>query len=168
MLLRVVQEAFPTCSPLGDSIVMKTLSTFLGICLVACATVVAADVNLKNVQCVVANKPANAGKAADYKDGKVYFCCGGCAGKFAANSKSFAERANHQLVATNQYVQTGCPFSGGKVKADKMVSIAGTKVGFCCDGCMSKVASAKDDKAKMKLVFSDKAFSKGFEKKASK
>ena len=95
-------------------------------------------------------------------------CCGGCAGKFAANSKSFAERANHQLVATNQYVQKGCPFSGGKVKADKMVSIAGTKVGFCCDGCMSKVASAKDDKAKMKLVFSDKAFSKGFEKKASK
>lgn len=95
-------------------------------------------------------------------------CCGGCAGKFAANTKKYAERANHQLVATNQYTQKGCPFSGGKVKAGNLVSIAGTEVGFCCDGCKNKVASAKDDAARMKLVFSEKAFGKGFEKKAGK
>jgi hypothetical protein len=147
---------------------MKSFMTFLAICVVAGATVVAGDVDLKNVQCVVANKPASAGKAADYKDAKVYFCCGGCAGKFAANTKKFAERANHQLVATKQYTQKGCPFSGGAVKAGKMINIAGTEVGFCCDGCKSKVASAKDDEARMKLVFSDKAFGKGFEKKAKK
>ena len=147
---------------------MKSFMTFLAICIVAGATVVAADVDLKNVQCVVANKPASAGKAADYKNAKVYFCCGGCAGKFAANIKKFAERANHQLVATKQYTQKGCPFSGGAVKAGKMINIAGTEVGFCCDGCKNKVASAKDDEARMKLVFSDKAFGKGFEKKAKK
>ena len=147
---------------------MKSFMTFLAICLVAGATVVAGDVDLKNVQCVVANKPASAGKAADYKDAKVYFCCGGCAGKFAANTKKFTERANHQLVATKQYTQKGCPFSGGEVKAGKMINIAGTEVGFCCDGCKSKVASAKDDEARVKLVFSDKAFGKGFEKKAKK
>ena len=147
---------------------MKSFMTFLAICIVAGATVVAADVDLKNVQCVVANKPASAGKAADYKNAKVYFCCGGCAGKFAANTKKFAERANHQLVATKQYTQKGCPFSGGAVKAGKMINIAGTEVGFCCDGCKNKVASAKDDEARMKLVFSDKAFGKGFEKKAKK
>ncbi|MGI9441729.1 MAG: hypothetical protein ACR2N1_04650 [Rubripirellula sp.] len=147
---------------------MKSFMTFLAICIVAGATVVAGDADLKNVQCVVANKPASEGKAADYKDAKVYFCCGGCAGKFAANTKKFAERANHQLVATKQYTQKGCPFSGGAVKAGKMVNIAGTEVGFCCDGCKNKVASAKDDEARMKLVFSDKAFGKGFEKKAKK
>jgi hypothetical protein len=147
---------------------MKTFMTFLAICVVAGATVIAGDVDLKNVQCVVANKPASEGKAADYKDAKVYFCCGGCAGKFVADTKKYAERANHQLVATKQYVQKGCPFSGGKVKADKVISIAGTEVGFCCDGCKNKVASAKDDTARMKLVFSDKAFGKGFAKKASK
>ena len=114
---------------------MKTFTTFLAICIVAGATVVAGDVDLKNVQCVVANKAANAAKSADYKDGKVYFCCGGCAGKFASNTKQFSERANHQLVATKQYTQKGCPFSGGAVKAGKMVKIAGTEVGFCCDGC---------------------------------
>lgn len=147
---------------------MKTFTTFLAICIVAGATVVAGDVDLKNVQCVVANKAASAGKTADYKDGKVYFCCGGCAGKFASNTKKFAERANHQLVATKQYTQKGCPFSGGAVKGGKMINIAGTEVGFCCDGCKNKVASAKDDAARMKLVFSDKAFGKGFEKKTKK
>jgi YHS domain-containing protein len=147
---------------------MKTFMTFVAICVVASATVIAAGVDLKKVQCVVANKAATAGQSADYKNAKVYFCCGGCAGKFAANAKKYAERANHQLVATKQYVQKGCPFSGGQVKAGKSINIAGTDVGFCCDGCKNKVASAKDDAARMKLVFSEKAFGKGFAKQASK
>ncbi len=145
---------------------MKTFMTFLAICVVAGATVIAGDIDLKKVQCVVANKAATEGKSADYKGGKVYFCCGGCAGKFATDSKKYAERANHQLVATKQYTQKGCPFSGGKVKASTLVSIGGTKVGFCCDNCKGKVTSASDDAAKMKLVFSDTAFGKGFAKKA--
>jgi len=147
---------------------MKTFMTFLAICFVASATVIAAGVDLKKVQCVVANKAATAGQSADYKNAKVYFCCGGCAGKFAANAKKYAERGNHQLVATKQYVQKGCPFSGGQAKAGKSINIAGTDVGFCCDGCKNKVASAKDDAARMKLVFSEKAFGKGFAKQASK
>ena len=167
MLVHTVQEACQSHPPLENRN-MKTFMTFLAICVVAGATVIAGDADLKNVQCVVANKAATAGKSADYKDAKVYFCCGGCAGKFAANTKKYAERANHQLVATNQYTQKGCPFSGGKVKAGNLVSIAGTEVGFCCDGCKNKVASAKDDAARMKLVFSEKAFGKGFEKKAGK
>lgn len=146
---------------------MKKIMTCLAILLVAGATVVAGDVELKDVKCVVANKPATEGKSADYKDGKVYFCCGGCAGKFAADSKKYAERANHQLVATKQYVQKGCPFSGGEVNPETLVSIGGTKVGFCCNNCKGKVESTEGDQAKMKLVFSDKSFKKAFEKKDS-
>ncbi|MGI9471917.1 MAG: hypothetical protein ACR2NZ_10315 [Rubripirellula sp.] len=144
---------------------MKKFMTCLAICLVAGATVVAGDVELKNVKCVVADKPASEGKSADYKGGKVYFCCGGCAGKFAADAKKYAERANHQLVATKQYEQKGCPFSGGEVNPETLVSIGGTKVGFCCNGCKGKVESVEDDAAKMKLVFADKAFKKAFQKK---
>ena len=146
---------------------MKKIMTCLAILLVAGATVVAGDVELKDVKCVVANKPATEGKSADYKDGKVYFCCGGCAGKFAADSKKYAERANHQLVATKQYVQKGCPFSGGEVNPETLVSIGGTKVGFCCNNCKGKVESTEGDQAKMKLVFSDKSFKKAFKKKDS-
>ena len=145
---------------------MKNFMTLMAVCLVAGATVVAGDVELKNVQCVVANKPASQAKSASYKEGKVYFCCSGCAGKFASDSKKFAERANHQLVSTKQYEQKGCPFSGGKVNPETMVSIAGTKVAFCCNGCKGKVDSVEGDAAKIKLVFADKSFKKAFQKKA--
>lgn len=141
----------------------KTISG-LAILLVAGATVVAADVDFKKVKCVVADKPADQSKTADYKDGKVYFCCGGCAGKFAKDSKKFAAKANHQLVATKQYEQKGCPMSGGKVNQETLVKLGETELGFCCNNCKGKFESAKDDAEKLKLVFNDKAFEKGFQK----
>ena len=127
-----------------------------------------AEVKLDDVQCVVAKKPASADKSADYKDGKVYFCCGGCAGKFAKDQKKFAAKANHQLVATKQYEQKGCPISGGKLNPETAVKFAGTKVAFCCNNCKGKFESAKDDAAKMKIAFSDKAFAKAFKKVETK
>lgn len=141
------------------------LSSF-AVLMIATATVVAADLDLKGVKCVVADKDANPSQSADYKKGKVYFCCGGCAGKFAKSPDKFAASANHQLVSTKQYEQKGCPFSGGDVDPDVFTTVAGTKVGFCCGGCKSKVESVKDDKKAMKLVFSDKAFAKGFKRLA--
>ena len=147
---------------------LKKICSCFAVLLVAGATVVAGDVDLKDVKCVVASaKNAAEGKSADYKEGKVYFCCDGCAGKFNTNKKKFAASANHQLVATKQYEQKACPFSGGSVDETKFTMVAGAKVGFCCDGCKGKVESAKDDAAKVKLVFGNKTFSKGF-KKASK
>ncbi|QDT58877.1 YHS domain protein [Stieleria bergensis] len=142
----------------------KIVASTLAILLVATATAWAGEVDLKEVKCVIAPKAASADKSADYKDGKVYFCCGGCAGKFAKDSKPFATKANHQLVATKQYEQKGCPFSGGKVNPATLVSVEGTKVGFCCNNCKAKFDGTKDSKAKMDLVFSDKAFDKAFKK----
>ena len=151
--------------PNESLIKMKKLAMVLAVVFVfASTTTSTADVDLEGVKCVVANKGASAGKSADYKDGKVYFCCGGCAGKFSSDTKKFAEKANHQLVATKQYAQKGCPFSGNDVDPEKFVKIGNTKVAFCCDGCKGKVESAKDDAAKLKLVFSEKAFNKGFKK----
>jgi YHS domain-containing protein len=146
---------------------LKKLCNCLAVLLIACATVVAADVELEGVKCVVADKDATAGQSADYKDGKVYFCCGNCAGKFSADNKKFAAKANHQLVATKQFEQTACPITGKDVNAEKTATVAGTSVAFCCDGCKGKVESAEDDAAKLKLVFNDKAFEKGFKKKAA-
>ncbi len=146
---------------------MKKIASFLAVLLVAGATVVAGDVDLEGVKCVVAPKNATAGKSADYKKGKVYFCCGGCAGKFAADSKKYAVKANHQLVATKQYEQKKCPFSGGDLNADTAVKVAGTKVAFCCNNCKGKVVAEKDEAKQLKMVFADKAFAKAFKKKKS-
>ncbi len=146
--------------------IKKALSCF-AVLLVAAATVVAADVDLKGVKCVVADKAANPEKSAEYKGGNVYFCCGNCAGKFAEDSKKFAVKANHQLVATKQFEQKVCPFSGGDLNAETAVKLAGVNVAFCCNNCKGKVESAEKDADKLEMVFNDKAFEKGFAKKKS-
>ena len=146
---------------------LKKLSAFVVVALIA-GVVVAAEAEKKSVQCVVADKAADMSKSADYKDGKVYFCCGGCAGKFAKAEKKFAVKANHQLVATKQYEQKLCPFSAKPADTSKSTEVAGVKVAFCCDGCKGKVESTEGDEAKMKLVFADKKFSKAFKKVATK
>ena len=117
---------------------------------------------------MVADKAANPEKSAEYKDGKVYFCCGGCAGKFAKTPKKFALKANHQLVATKQYEQKACPISGRDLNPETAVKVGGTEVTFCCNNCKGKVEGADSDEAKLKLVFSDKAFAKAFKKAEEK
>ena len=107
-------------------------------------------------------------ESADYRDGKVYFCCGNCAGKFTADKKKFAVKANYQLVATKQYEQKACPMSGAKLNPETAVKLVGVSVSFCCNNCKGKVESAKDDAARLKLVFTDKAFEKAFKKKENK
>lgn len=146
--------------------IKKVFSCF-AVLLVAAATVVAADVDLEGVKCVVADKAANPEKSAEYKGGKVFFCCGNCAGKFAADSKKFAVKANHQLVASKQFGQKVCPFSGGDLNPETAVKLAGVSVAFCCNNCKGKVESAETDAEKLEMVFSDKPFEKGFAKKKS-
>ena len=146
---------------------LKTVTSIFAVLLVASATVIGADVNLEGVKCVVAPRDAQASKSADYKEGKVYFCCGNCAGKFASEPAKYAEKANAQLVATKQYEQKACPLSGGDLNPETAVTVAGTKVAFCCNNCKGKVESAEDAE-KLTLVFSDKAFEKGFAKTTEK
>ncbi len=145
---------------------LKKVLSCVAVMLVACATVVGGDVNLEGVKCIVAPKDALASKSAEYKDAKVYFCCGNCAGKFAAEPKKFAEKANAQLVATKQYEQKACPFSGGELDPETAIKVAGQKVSFCCANCKGKVEAAEEAK-QASLVFNDKAFEKAFKKVAA-
>ena len=144
---------------------MKKFAAVLAVLAVASVTVIAGEVDLEGVKCVVAPRKASADKSAKYREGEVYFCCGGCQGKFESDSKKFAVKANHQLVATKQYEQKKCPFSGGDLNPETAIKVAGTKVAFCCDGCKGKVAGEKDEEKQLKMVYSDKAFEKGFAKK---
>ena len=60
-------------------------------------------------------------------------------------------------MATKQYEQKACPFSGGKLNPETAVSVAGVKVCFCCNNCKGKVEGADDDAAKVKMIFANKA-----------
>ena len=115
--------------------------------------------------CPVMDRPINKEFSADYKGGTVYFCCAKCVDKFKADSEKYAMKANHQLVATGQAEQKACPLTGGKLNPEKTVMVSGVEVEFCCGNCQGKVTKA-DDKQKMEMVFSDKAFEKAFEVKS--
>lgn len=143
----------------------KIFAAFLSIvALAAAGSLVAADsekVDLSKIKCVVSGKPINPEATADYKGGHVYFCCEGCPGAFTGNTKKFAAKANHQLVATKQAKQTGCPMSGKDVDPDTAIKVGGVAVAFCCGNCEKAAANKKGDE-QVELIFSDKAFEKAF------
>lgn len=125
----------------------------------AAVTVYAADeVKLDGVKCFVNPKAAaKAANSADYKGGKVFFCCMNCPKAFAADNAKFAARANHQLVATGQAKQSKCPFTGEDVDTATKITVEGAAVCFCCDMCKAKAGESKD---KIADIFNDKAFEK--------
>jgi len=141
---------------------MKTvISAFsLVVAFTVCGMVIAeSGITLEGIKCVVSGAAIDKSKSVDYLDGKTYFCCGKCSKKFEDDSKPFAMKANAQLVATNQYEQGACPFSGGDIKEDTMIEVAGAKVGFCCNNCKGKVEKMNDEE-KLTAVFSKEAFAK--------
>lgn len=127
------------------------------------ATMVADDVSLENVKCLINPRgAAKAETAVEFNGGQVFFCCNNCKGKFEENSEEFASKANHQLFATKQYKQTSCPISGRDLNPEMTVEIGKTEVGFCCGGCKGKAEAAEGDD-QINLAFSKDAFKKGFE-----
>ena len=118
-------------------------------------------VDFSKIKCVVSGKAVKEDATADYKTGKVYFCCPGCPSAFAKDKAKFAAKANHQLVATKQAKQEKCPMSGGKVKDGTEVKVAGVEVKFCCNNCQGKAKGAEGAK-QVELIFNEKSFKKGF------
>jgi len=113
------------------------------------------------VKCVISGDEIDKEEYTKYKDGKVYFCCGGCKSDFEADASKFTTAANYQLVATGQYVQGSCPLTARKNKADKELAVDGVSVTFCCNNCLKKAKKSTD---KVSMLFSDATFDKSFGK----
>lgn len=143
----------------------RTLLATIGCALlVAIPIAMAEGVSLEGVKCLFAAKnDAKEASSAEWKDGKVYFCCDGCKGKFDKLTQDekdkMAAKANAQLVASKQYEQKACPLSGGDLNKEATVEIGGVKVAFCCNSCKGKAEDWKDDD-KLENVFGEKAFKK--------
>ena len=122
----------------------------------------AGKIDFKKVLCPISGKSVKEDATADYKDGhKVYLCCQNCPKAFAKNPAKFATKANFQLVQTKQFKQVACPISGKPCKEGVTSAVGDLAVGMCCANCKGKVDKAEKD-GKLALVFSDKAFGKGF------
>lgn len=133
--------------------------------MVASVAIAAEGVSVEGVTCLLKEgKPANIEKHAKYKEGNVYFCCSGCQGKFekmtAEEKTKLAAKANSQLVATKQYAQEVCPFTGKKLNDDTAIKVNGAEVKFCCNNCKGAAEKLEGD-AQVEKVFGDEAFEKG-------
>lgn len=122
----------------------------------------AEDIDLSKARCPMMDDEVSAEYVADYNGGKVFFCCKRCVASFEKNPEKYAAAANAQMVATGQFKQTGCPFSGGALAANTAVKVGGEEISFCCKNCKAKVEGAASDAERMTMVFSDNAFGKGF------
>ncbi len=142
-----------------------------GLSLVALVMVVsslvmaAEEVSLEGITCLLQGKAAaKAEKHADYKEGKVYFCCDNCRGKFEKMNDEekgkLTPKANGQLVATKQYVQEACPFTGAKLNAEQKIKVAGAEIQFCCGNCKGKAEKLEGDE-QLEKIFGKEAFEKG-------
>ena len=104
------------------------------------------NVNESKVICVVSGEVIEGDykeESAKYKEGEVYFCCGGCKMDFEEDASKFSTTSNFQLLATKQYSETNvCPVSGRKIKNKKEVTIEGISIALCCAGCVLVVAWA--------------------------
>lgn len=121
----------------------------------------AEGVNLDKIKCLMQpTKAAKADTAVEWKDGKVYFCCNNCPKAFTADKKKFAAKANQQLVATKQYKQQACPFSGEDIDDTTAIEVGAAKVAFCCNNCKGKAEKLAGDE-QLEAVFGEDAFKKG-------
>lgn len=147
------------------------MKTKLGLGLIALALLTSSlalagdDAKLEGVMCLIQGKKAvNAEKSAKHKEGKVYFCCDGCLGKYTKMSDEekakLAPKANSQLVASKQYTQEACPFTGGKLNDEQKLTVNGAEVKFCCGNCKGKAEKMAAEE-QLKNVFGDAAFEKG-------
>lgn len=111
--------------------------------------------------CPVSGGPAKEANAVDHHGRKVYFCCKNCPDSFKKEPAKYSAQVNAQLLATGQSTQVGCPYSGKATNPESTLEIAGSKVGFCCNGCKGKTEKASDEE-KLAMVFGDDSFKKGF------
>jgi YHS domain-containing protein len=148
---------------------MKTFlaSAFAFAIAFSAVSVYAEKIDIAKVKCLISGAAAKEDKAADWKDGKVYFCCGNCQKKFNDDSKAFAAKANHQLIATEQVTQGACPFSGGDLNKDTAIEFKGAKISFCCNNCKGKAEKMSDDD-KVEKLFGEAAYEKAKFAKAEK
>ena len=115
--------------------------------------------NLTGIKCVVSGKTVTRDCVAAYKKGNVYFDCNSSRLEFLQHQSKFTTKANHQLVVTGQYLQARCPFRQVAVaELDPVVSLAGVKIRFCCQGCQSKLSDLNSVEQQISFLFADERF----------
>ncbi len=114
--------------------------------------------------CMMPKQPVNKSVTTKFHHGDIYFCCAKCKAAFEKDKEKYAVRANLQLVQTKQFVQKACPIGGGKTDGTHVSKLGDLEISFCCADCKKEFDDAKDDEARINLVFSEDGFMKGYKR----
>jgi YHS domain-containing protein len=88
--------------------------------------------------CPVMGAKINRRLFAEYKDKRVYFCCGDCPAQFKKDPARYVAQLEAQGI-TLERIQTTCPVTGEKLKDKKVFAdYKGKRVYFCCDACVAE------------------------------
>lgn len=137
------------------------LVALVAIAAIGASLAMADGVSLEKVKCFMQpTKAAKESASVEWKGAKVFACCENCVKAFNSDKKKHAAKANMQLVATKQFMQQACPFSGGKLDDSTSVSVGAAKVAFCCNNCKGKAEKMTGDE-QIESVFGEEAFKKG-------
>ena len=90
-----------------------------------------------NPICPIMGRKVNGKNFVIYKGIRYELCCGGCQKAFPKNPEKYLKKLpdNGKIVALNNKT---CPVMGGKVNKKYSAVYNGTKVYFCCPGCIAK------------------------------
>jgi len=87
------------------------------------------------VNCPLSGEPIDEKVFSEPDGKKVYFCCGGCKGKYDKDPTKYATK----LEASYTY-QTRCPVMGGEINPTAFTDLpTGERIYFCCPGCDKKL-----------------------------
>ncbi len=105
-------------------------------------------------KCPVMGEPINLAVSVATDDGPVFFCCKGCDKKYTAEPAKFAEAvaAQRKFLAEKPRIQVKCPVTGNPVDPNVVSDKSGTRVAFCCKGCVEKYDT---DPAKYKVALAN-------------
>jgi len=75
----------------------------------------------------------------DYNGKRIYACCAGCLPKIQKDPAKFVKQleADGITLAKTPVPQTVCPVMGGKIDKSVFADYNGSRVYFCCAGCIA-------------------------------
>ncbi len=106
-----------------------------------------ADFASVSPKCPVMGGTIDFNVSSETKDGPVYFCCGGCIGRFEASPDKYTKKVatQREALAKLDKVQVKCPVSGKPVDTKVSLEHDGKTIYFFCPDCRDKF---KKDPAK--------------------
>ncbi|MBN2415348.1 hypothetical protein JXO52_05880 [bacterium] len=116
----------------------KTVVIVTALLLLAAASLSAQSVDSAQTTCPVMGGAINKEIYTDYNGMRIYFCCAGCIETFRNDAEPYLTKMKEAGVIPEKapVTQKNCPVTGNPVDEKVFADYNGTRIYFCCQGCV--------------------------------